>query len=66
MRGLLALFLIAIGFKSAMSGFKSEIVKTGDINSGGTEEYNTLYLKGNLSEAQLKPARGLGLDFSDQ
>jgi hypothetical protein len=66
MRELLALFLIAIGFKSAMSGFKSEIVKTGDINSGGTEEYNTLYLEGKLSKQQLKPARGLGLDFSDQ
>ena len=66
MKQLLVLSLIIIGLKSATTGFKSEIEKFGDINTGGTEEYNTLYLEGKLSKQQLKPARGLGLDFSDQ
>ena len=38
----------------------------GDIKTGGTEDYNRLYTTGYLSDAVLKPARGLGLDFSDQ
>lgn len=66
MKQLLVLSLILIGLKSATTGFKSEIEKFGDINSGGTDEYNTLYIYGNLPSDKLKPARGLGLDFSDQ
>ena len=38
----------------------------GDIRTGGTKDYNQLYVHGNLPEGVLKPARGLGLDFSDQ
>ena len=66
MKQLLVLMLVIIGFKSATTGFKSEIEKSGDINSGGTDEYNTLYIYGKLPDDKLKPARGLGLDFSDQ
>lgn len=66
MKQLVVLMLVIIGFKSAMTGFKSEIEKFGDVNTGGTDEYNTLYIYGNLPSDKLKPARGLGLDFSDQ
>ena len=38
----------------------------GDVRTGGTRDDNQLYVHGNLPEEVLKPARGLGLDFSDQ
>jgi hypothetical protein len=38
----------------------------GDVRTGGTKDFNQLYVHGNLPEEVLKPARGLGLDFSDQ
>lgn len=38
----------------------------GDINTGGTKDFNRLYLTALLPEELLKPARGWGLDFSDQ
>ena len=38
----------------------------GDISTGGTNEFNQLYINEELPEEMLKPARGLGLDYSDQ
>ena len=38
----------------------------GDISTGGTNEFNQLYINQELPEELLIPARGLGLDFSDQ
>jgi hypothetical protein len=38
----------------------------GDINTGGTNEFNQLYINEELPEEALIPARGLGLDFTDQ
>jgi hypothetical protein len=38
----------------------------GDISTGGTNEFNQLYINEELPEEALIPARGLGLDFTDQ
>lgn len=46
--------------------YPTDIEGSGDIITGGAPEYNDLYLHGVLPDEALKPARGLGLDFSDQ
>jgi hypothetical protein len=38
----------------------------GDISTGGTNEFNQIYINEELPEQLLVPARGLGLDFTDQ
>ena len=46
--------------------YPTDIEGSGDIITGGAPEYNQLFLNGVLPPEVLKPARGLGLDFSDQ
>ena len=46
--------------------FPTDIEGYGDIITGGAPEYNQLFLNGVLPQEALKPASGLGLDFSDQ
>jgi len=49
-----------------VGGYDRYIGGFGDISTGGTSEFNQLYINEELPEALLVPARGLGLDFSDQ
>ena len=54
-------------FGAALVGdFSRYIGGFGDISTGGTNEFNQLYINEELPEEMLKPARGLGLDYSDQ
>ena len=54
-------------FSAALvGGFDRHIGGFGDISTGGTSEFNQLYIMEELPEEVLIPARGLGLDFSDQ
>ena len=54
-------------FSAALvGGFDRHIGGFGDISTGGTSEFNQLYIMEELPEEVLLPARGLGLDFSDQ
>ena len=49
-----------------VGGYDRHIGGFGDISTGGTSEFNPLYIENELPEEALVPARGLGLDFSDQ
>tara|TARA_R110001592_G_scaffold64268_3_gene197587 strand:+ start:591 stop:944 length:354 start_codon:yes stop_codon:yes gene_type:complete len=54
-------------FGAALVGdFDRYIGGFGDISTGGTNEFNQLYINEELPEEMLIPARGLGLDYSDQ
>ena len=53
-------------FGAALVGGDRHIGGFGDISTGGTNEFNQIYINEELTEDLLITARGLGLDFTDQ